>query len=138
MLTGGASAVYGSDAVAGVGNFILDKKYTGFKYNVNGGISNYRDGARDQAGMAYGTDVLGGRGHFLMSAKYENQDMIPIEARPYAYNNNTWVQAGSGSVAISFQVIGSSGAGGVGGGEVAAAWVVDMARAKAAASVRSI
>ena len=102
VVTGGASAVYGSDAVAGVVNFILDKKYTGFKYNVNGGISNYRDGARYQAGMAFGTDVLGGRGHFLMSAKYENQDMIPIEARPYAYNNNTWVQAGSGSVANPF------------------------------------
>jgi len=39
VVTGGASAVYGSDAVAGVVNFILDKKFDGFKYNFNAGIS---------------------------------------------------------------------------------------------------
>ncbi len=102
VVTGGASAVYGSDAVAGVVNFVLDKNYTGFKYNVNAGISKYADAGRWQAGMAYGTDVFGGRGHFEMAARYENQDMIPIEARPYGYNNNTWVQAGAGSVANPF------------------------------------
>ena len=105
VVTGGASAVYGSDAVAGVVNFVLDKTYTGFKYNVNGGISKYGDGARWQTGFAYGTPVFGDRGHFLLSAKYENQDMIPIESRPYGYNNNTWVQAGSGSVANPFRML---------------------------------
>ena len=89
VVTGGASAVYGSDAVAGVVNFVLDKTFTGFKYNVNAGISKYSDGARWQSGFAYGTPIFGNRGHFLMSAKYENQDMIPIESRPYGYNNNT-------------------------------------------------
>ena len=104
VVTGGASAVYGSDAVAGVVNFVLDKTFTGFKYTVNGGISKYGDGARWQSGFAYGTPVFGDRGHFLLSAKYENQDMIPIEARPYGYNNNTWVQAGAGSVANPFRM----------------------------------
>lgn len=104
VVTGGASAVYGSDAVAGVVNFVLDKTFTGFKYNVNGGISKYGDAARWQSGFAYGTPVFGDRGHFLVSAKYENQDMIPIDARPYGYNNNTWVQAGAGSVANPFRM----------------------------------
>jgi outer membrane receptor protein involved in Fe transport len=97
VVTGGASAVYGSDAVAGVVNFVLDKNFSGFKYNVNAGISKYSDAGRWQAGMAWGTELFGGRGHFEMAAKYENQDMIPIEARPYAANNNTWVQAGNGA-----------------------------------------
>ena len=105
VVTGGASAVYGSDAVAGVVNFVLDKTYTGFKYNVNAGISKYGDGARWQSGFAYGTPVFGDRGHFLVSAKYENQDMIPIESRPYGYNNNTWVQAGAGSAANPFTTV---------------------------------
>src|ERR1700722_3284201 len=35
VVTGGASAVYGSDAVAGVVNFVLDKKFDGFKYDIN-------------------------------------------------------------------------------------------------------
>ena len=105
VVTGGASAVYGSDAVAGVVNFILDKSFTGFKYNVNAGISKYSDAGRWQAGAAWGTELFGGRGHIEGAVKYENQDMIPIEARPYGANNNTWVQAGAGSVANPFRSV---------------------------------
>ncbi|HYS44894.1 MAG TPA: TonB-dependent receptor plug domain-containing protein, partial [Rhizomicrobium sp.] len=43
VVTGGASASWGSDAVTGVVNFIFDKKFEGFKMNVNGSISNYAD-----------------------------------------------------------------------------------------------
>jgi outer membrane receptor protein involved in Fe transport len=102
VVTGGASAVYGSDAVAGVVNFILDKKFQGFKYNLNAGISKYGDGAEEQLGIAWGTDMFGSRGHFEMAARYFNQDMIPDDHRPYGQNNNTWVQAGSGSAAAPF------------------------------------
>ena len=102
VVTGGASAVYGSDAVAGVVNFVLDKSFTGFKYNVNAGISKYSDAGRWQAGAAWGTELFGGRGHIEAAVKYENQDMIPIEARPYGGKNNTWVQAGAGSAANPF------------------------------------
>ena len=40
VVTGGASAMYGSDAVAGVVNFVLDKSFTGFTYMRNAGFSN--------------------------------------------------------------------------------------------------
>src|SRR6201996_6069060 len=63
VVTGGASAVYGSDAVAGVVNFILDKKFDGFKYNLNAGISKYGDAAMEQLGIAWGTPLFGNRGH---------------------------------------------------------------------------
>ena len=102
VVTGGASAVYGSDAVAGVVNFILDKKFEGFKYNINAGISKYGDGAEEQIGIAWGTSLFGGRGHFETAARYFNQDMIPQDHRPYGSNLNSWVQAGSGSVAAPF------------------------------------
>jgi iron complex outermembrane receptor protein len=102
VVTGGASAVYGSDAVAGVVNFILDTKFTGFKYNVNAGISKYGDAAEWQAGFAWGTELLGGRGHFEMAAKYFNQDMVPIYNRPYGYNGNAWIQTGNGTAAAPF------------------------------------
>jgi iron complex outermembrane recepter protein len=39
VLTGGASAIYGSDAIAGVVNFILDANFTGFKVDVEGGVN---------------------------------------------------------------------------------------------------
>ena len=46
VVTGGASAVYGSDALAGVVNFVLDKKFTGIKGNVQGGVTTYGDDAQ--------------------------------------------------------------------------------------------
>src|SRR5206468_6657512 len=75
VVTGGASAVYGSDAVAGVVNFILDKNFNGFKYDVNAGISKYGDAAEEKIGLAWGTDLFGGRGHYELSARVFQQDM---------------------------------------------------------------
>ncbi len=42
VVTGGASAVYGSDAVAGVTNFILDHDFTGLKGEISGGETDVR------------------------------------------------------------------------------------------------
>ncbi|MBW8709415.1 MAG: TonB-dependent receptor plug domain-containing protein, partial [Alphaproteobacteria bacterium] len=102
VVTGGASAVYGSDAVAGVVNFILDKKFDGFKYDFNAGISKYGDAAEEKIGIAWGTDLFGGRGHYEMSMRAFQQDMVPIAARPYGYQNNSWVETGTGSAAAPF------------------------------------
>ena len=102
VVTGGASAVYGSDAVAGVVNFILDKNFTGFKYDMNAGLSKYGDAAEEKIGFAWGTELFGGRGHYEMSVRAFQEDMIPIGARPYGYQGNTWVQAGSGTAAAPF------------------------------------
>src|SRR5882724_10129838 len=43
VVTGGASAVYGSDAVSGVVNFVLNRKFDGLKIDTDAGISNYAD-----------------------------------------------------------------------------------------------
>jgi outer membrane receptor protein involved in Fe transport len=102
VVTGGASAVYGSDAVTGVVNFVLDKKFTGVKYDLNAGISKYGDGASYQAGIAAGTDLFGGRGHLEGSARYFHQDMIPITARPYGFNGQAWEQSGAGTAASPY------------------------------------
>ncbi len=102
VVAGGASAVYGSDAVGGVINFVLNKNFTGVKYEVNAGISGYGDAAQEKFGLAWGTELFGGRGHYEGSLRLFNQDMIPIAARPYGYANNSWVQAGRGTAAAPF------------------------------------
>ncbi|MBN9589454.1 MAG: TonB-dependent receptor [Alphaproteobacteria bacterium] len=102
VVTGGASAVYGSDAVAGVVNFILDKKFEGYKYNLNAGISKYQDAAEFNFGQAWGTALFGGRGHIEVATRYFQQDMVPITARPYGDNGQAWVQSGSGSRTAPF------------------------------------
>jgi len=82
VVTGGGSAVYGSDAITGVVNFILDKHFTGVKYEANAGISAYGDGARYKLNLAAGTDILGGRGHIEGAIGYINSDGVLQSARP--------------------------------------------------------
>lgn len=76
VVTGGASAVYGSDAVTGVVNFIIDKKFTGVKAIAQAGISTYGDDGSQRLGLAVGTNLFGGRGHFEASYEYYNSDGI--------------------------------------------------------------
>jgi iron complex outermembrane receptor protein len=87
VVTGGGSAVYGSDAITGVVNFILDKHFTGVKYEANAGISAYGDGARYKVNMAAGTDILGGRGHIEGAIGYINSDGVLQGAR-HVYANS--------------------------------------------------
>ena len=82
VVTGGASAVYGSDAVAGVVNFVLDTNFTGIKGSVQGGISGYGDGPSDKIEFAFGT-TLGTRLHVLFSADQSYQAYIPSSDRQW-------------------------------------------------------
>src|SRR5580698_3415110 len=82
IVTGGASAVYGSDAVTGVVNFVLDKKFEGLKFDVNSGISTYADAMSYNLGAAGGMDLFGGRGHFEASVEYRHRDPVNQSARP--------------------------------------------------------
>jgi iron complex outermembrane receptor protein len=77
VVTGGASAAYGSDAVSGVVNFILDKKFQGFKGDIQAGISDRNDGMEQKYSLAYGTSFLGDRAHFIGSLEYFKANEIP-------------------------------------------------------------
>lgn len=68
VVTGGASATYGSDAVAGVVNFILDKNYTGIKGDFSKSQTTYGDDQSWEGSLTMGTGFAGSRGHFLISA----------------------------------------------------------------------
>jgi iron complex outermembrane recepter protein len=72
IVTGGASASWGSDAVAGVVNFVLDRKFTGLKMELQGGVSQYGDGANVTGSLTWGKTFAEGRGHILVNAEYDN------------------------------------------------------------------
>ncbi len=76
VVTGGASSAYGSDAVGGVVNFILDKEYTGLKSSVEYGETTYGDGGNWKFNVTAGGGFAGGRGHFLASAEWVSQDGV--------------------------------------------------------------
>ncbi|HEY6455767.1 MAG TPA: TonB-dependent receptor [Steroidobacteraceae bacterium] len=98
VVTGGASAAYGTDAVAGVTNFILDTEYTGLKARAQGGITTYGDGANKEAELTFGT-AIGSRAHLVASFDYYNNN--PIESvRPWmqgwgAVSNPAYVKGGT-------------------------------------------
>jgi iron complex outermembrane recepter protein len=77
VVTGGASAVYGSDAVAGVVNIILDKKLNGLKVQADYGQTSHHDGGDTHFSIGYGNH-LGDRTHFILGAEYENSEDIGI------------------------------------------------------------
>lgn len=99
VVTGGASATYGSDAVSGVVNFVLDKKMKGLKFNGNIGVSKYGDAMQYQLGAAYGSSFGNDRGHFEIAVDHFNQDRVPSSARPYNSNYQAWSRAGAGTAA---------------------------------------
>jgi iron complex outermembrane recepter protein len=76
IVTGGASAAYGSDAVAGVANFILDKKYTGIKIDADTGINEAGDGYNYSFSAAVGLPFAGGRGHVLAAGEFARRNGI--------------------------------------------------------------
>jgi outer membrane receptor protein involved in Fe transport len=70
VVTGGASAAYGSDAVAGVVNFVLNKKFEGLKGTLSAGMTSREDDQTYNADLAFGHSFAGGRGHVLLSGEY--------------------------------------------------------------------
>lgn len=88
IVTGGASASYGSDALSGVVNFVLDTKFTGFKGEVSGGVTTYGDNRNWTIGMSYGAGFADGRGHILLSGEVSHEDGI------YDPSNRPWTKDG--------------------------------------------
>jgi iron complex outermembrane receptor protein len=76
VVTGGASSAYGSDAIGGVVNFILDKDYTGVKSSLEYGETTYGDGQNWKFNVTAGGAFSDGRGHALFSAERVHQDGV--------------------------------------------------------------
>ena len=107
IVTGGASAVYGSDAVTGVVNFITDTKFNGLKVNLNQGISVYGDDRTVDAGIAGGTDLFGGQGHFEWSL--EDRHDPGVDSRmARAWGRDLWTVQGAGTAANPYSLIENS------------------------------
>ena len=72
VLADGASSVYGSDAVAGVVNVLLDRQFTGIKAQVDFGRTFHGDGNTRHVSIGAGTGFADGRGHLVVGAEYQD------------------------------------------------------------------
>jgi outer membrane receptor protein involved in Fe transport len=104
VVTGGASAVYGSDAISGVVNFILNKKFEGVKVEAQSGISSRGDAHSWKAGAAFGANFGGDRGHFMASFEHFQQDGLD-DKESRKNGKAIYAVAGSGTTADPFRLI---------------------------------
>jgi iron complex outermembrane recepter protein len=105
-VTGGASAAYGSGAIAGVENIIFDDKLEGGKLEADGFETDHSDARDRHVGAAFGHSFLDNRFHFLIGGEYEHQDALGCEdVRSWCAQNQGTYQLGttapaSGSLAV--------------------------------------
>jgi outer membrane receptor protein involved in Fe transport len=107
IVTGGASAVYGSDAVSGVVNLITDSNFNGLKANIQAGISKYNDGPTQDFGIAFGRRILNDKGHIEVSYEYRNDDGIlnAVDKYERPYFQGLYGGVGAGTAAVPYTVL---------------------------------
>mgnify|MGYP000397879871 CR=1 FL=1 len=99
VVTGGASAAYGSDALAGVTNFVLNRNFTGLDIRTSTGINEEGDGEFNRASVTFGDDFLdrlpgdgldvshvgrGGVGHDGGGVAVDQDDLVALLAQRLA------------------------------------------------------
>ncbi|WP_310476711.1 TonB-dependent receptor domain-containing protein [Sandarakinorhabdus sp.] len=82
IVTGGNSSVYGSDAVAGVVNFVLKRDFQGIMGRVQAGTSSRGDSNQYLATLTAGTNFADGRGNIAVSLEYNKSDPLFFADRP--------------------------------------------------------
>lgn len=83
VVTGGASSAYGSDAVAGVINFSLNRDFKGFRAEYEFGITDYGDTPNHTFRITSGFDFADGRGKLLLAGDYFTQKGVDTYDRPW-------------------------------------------------------
>jgi outer membrane receptor protein involved in Fe transport len=91
VVTGGASAVYGSDAVAGVVNFVLKRNYQGIQARGQAGVSKYDDAGTQFGALLAGQNFADGRGNITASVEIAHNEDFYAADRPFLAQNNAFV-----------------------------------------------
>lgn len=98
VVTGGASAAYGADALAGVTNFVLNRKFTGLDLSYRTGINEEGDGEYNRASVTFGDDFLDGDLHVFGSVEVRindayRRDFADWDRKQGYVKNPAWVSA---------------------------------------------
>jgi outer membrane receptor protein involved in Fe transport len=84
VLRDGASSIYGTDAVAGVVNYITNRDFRGTELQLRFGETNYGDGQEYRATLTHGFDFANGKGHALITADYYNRQAMFARDRDFS------------------------------------------------------
>jgi iron complex outermembrane receptor protein len=86
VITGGASSVYGADAVAGVVNFILKKNFEGLDVDIQTGAMQNGEGAESRASALFGVNSADGRGNIMIGMELAKRE--PLHADDVDFYRN--------------------------------------------------
>ncbi len=84
VVTGGASAIYGSDAIAGVVNFVMKNDFEGVEISARQGQTSEGDGDRIDLDLTFGSNFDGGKGNAVMYFGYSKRDEVFAAARKFS------------------------------------------------------
>lgn len=82
VITGGASAVYGSDAISGLINFVFKKNFEGVEFDTGYSQTGAKDGATYRASLTLGVNAPDDRGNLAMSLGYSKREPVLLGDRP--------------------------------------------------------
>lgn len=99
VLTGGASAIYGSDAIAGVVNFVMKSDFEGVEIEGQAGITERGDGFSRSGSVTMGLNSDDGRGNIVLNAGFVKVNEVTQGARDFSRNvlSSATLGAGGGS-----------------------------------------
>ena len=98
IITGGASAVYGSDAMAGVVNFRLKEEFEGLQFDGSYGVTDRGDGDEFDLGITGGLPFAGGRGQLMGYVGYSERQPIRYSERDFTRYPLVYSGPGAGGV----------------------------------------
>ncbi len=84
VITGGASATYGSDAMAGVVNFKLNDRFSGVQVDAQYGVTDAKDGKESSVSLTAGSRFADDKGHSVLSLSYSQRNEILNAARGFS------------------------------------------------------
>jgi len=105
IVTGGNSSIYGSDAIAGVVNFILKDNFEGLELHGQTGVSDYGDAGNQYVSLVAGKNFADGRGNISINAEFAHQSDYYASGRPNLRQNDTFIVVDTDTGASSDDVM---------------------------------
>ncbi len=102
IITGGASATYGADAMGGVTNFKLRDRFEGATVEARGGITEAGDGAETQVSTLFGANVGDGRGNVMFGLEWTRRHAADVFGRPFFEDSLTDPGAPTTAIRIDY------------------------------------
>lgn len=97
IITGGASAIYGSDAISGVVNFKTQRAFDGVRMDVQNSISGRGDAHKFNGSLAFGSSFAEDRGHVMAAFSYAQQDPVNGSTRDFFFDKTPSSFIGNGT-----------------------------------------